>query len=289
MSGQNEKINSYNINGYYSPIKYKYSKGILQIHVYLEFVTYQYSGKKDAKGTKIYDKNKPSVKSEISTSKYISMFKKGVMQAYSEQKIVGNKNDFEKGINFNTKLIIHEKKKGKKYNKKQQFVEVMIGGECPNCTSEGNHWYHSGPNMNATIGVEYVKECTIYMPTNEQVRKNKESGYNTPKDDFGSTSAHELGHILGLDDAYYDKMDKVDRCADNDETGRKYSKNLYDNIMKHHKHCKVVRANDIEMMLIAYNRIDGISVFASQSYKDYKGHKFSKAIKNRKDNQKDGE
>lgn len=280
-----KNINSYNINGYYSPIKYKYAKGTLQIHVYLEFATYKYSGKRDAQGNKIYDKNKPSVKSEISASKYISMFKKGVVKAYSDQKVVGNENDFKPGINFNTKLIIHEKKKGKKYNKKQQFIEVMIGGECPNCTSEGDHWYHAGPNKNAIIGVEYANEYVIYMPTNEQVRKNMEEGYSSPTLDYESTSAHELGHVLGLDDAYYNG---VDRCADNRETAYEYDKKLYDNIMKHHNRYKVARANDIEMMLTAYNRIDGVTSFASQSYKRYKGHKFSKAIKNKKDYQKDG-
>lgn len=215
------------------------------------------------------------------------MFKKGIKEVYS-QKIVGNKNDFKKGVNFNTKLYIHEKKKGIKYNDRQQFVEVLIGGECPNCTSDGNHWYHSGYNHNTVVGVEYTNECIIYMPTNEQVRKNIKAGYNMPHYDYGITAAHELGHILGLDDAYYDEDNHVDRCADNDETGYQYKKNLYDNIMKNHYHCHVIRANDIEMMLTAYNKIDGTSIFASQSYKNYGKWQISQAIKNRKDYQDDG-
>ena len=125
------------------------------------------------------------------------------------------------------------------------------------------------------------------MPTNEQVRKNIKEWYDIPHYDYDITAAHELGHILGLDDAYYDANNKIDRCADNDETGFKYGRNKYDNIMKNHDYCKKVGANDIEMMLVAYDKINGVSFFASQSYKDYKGHKFSEAIRNRIDYQED--
>ena len=47
---KNKKINSYNIKGTYPPVKYKFVDGTLEIHVYLEFVTYSYSGKVDSVG-----------------------------------------------------------------------------------------------------------------------------------------------------------------------------------------------------------------------------------------------
>ena len=50
----------------------------LQIHVYLEFVTYSDTGKMNSSKVKIFKKNPASVKSEISTAKYISMFKEGI-------------------------------------------------------------------------------------------------------------------------------------------------------------------------------------------------------------------
>lgn len=281
-----KKINSYNFNGNYPAVKYKFAKGKLEIHVYLEFVTYTYSGKKDAEGTLIYTKKKASANSSISTSKYISMFKKGIKKAYSNRHIVGGKGDFKKGINFDTKLVIHEKKKGKKYNSKQEFVEVLIGGECPNCTTDGDHWYHEDINKNASGYIENPNTCIIYMPTNEQTYTNTEKGYDGPKE-FTSTSAHELGHALGLADAYYDKKNEDDRCAENEETAEKYSYKRYDNLMKSHKYYKYAKANDFEMMLEACDKISGQTTPASQYYKTYSDKKISKVIKNHDDNQKD--
>ena len=50
------------------------------------------------------------------------MFKEGVETAYSNVKVKGNSGDFKKGVNFTTKLIVHDKKSKEKYNSKQQFV-----------------------------------------------------------------------------------------------------------------------------------------------------------------------
>ncbi|MCM1179920.1 MAG: Ig-like domain-containing protein [Clostridium sp.] len=282
-----KKINEYNIQGIYSPVKYKMVGNTLQIHVYLEFVTYSDTGKKDADQVKIFKKKKASVKSEISTAKYISMFKDGIKNAYSDVQVRGNSNDFKKGINFNTELFIHENNGKKKYNSKQQFIEVLIGGECPNCTQKGDHWYHSGRNKNANIPLNKEYSRVIYMPTNEQVRTNKKKGYNYPKKDYGSTAAHELGHILGLDDAY--ATDTYDRCADNNETGYKYGKGAYDNLMKHHNKYKKINANGIEMILKAVDPDTGIPVFGSQCFKSYNYEIISDVIKNHTDNENDVE
>ncbi|MDE6434394.1 MAG: Ig-like domain-containing protein [Lachnospiraceae bacterium] len=280
-------MNSYNIKGCYSPVKYKMANGILEIHVYLEFVTYSDTGQKNAGNVKIFKKKPASVKGEITTQQYISMFKEGIEAAYSDVKVKGNKGDFKKGINFKTKLIIHDKKGKEKYNSKQEFVEVLIGGECPNCTKKGDHWYHSGNNHNASGYTEYKYIYCIYMPTNEQVRANK--GYNYPATDYAVTAAHELGHILGLDDAYYDAENKCDRCADNKETGYKYDKNVYDNLMKHHRYdeSKKINANGIEMILQAVDPNTGMPKFASQCFKSYGDETISDVIKNHNDYQKD--
>ena len=278
-----KNINSYNIKGCYSPVKYKMANGTLQIHVYLEFVTYSDTGKSNGSNVKIFQKKPASVKGEFSAADYTAKFKKGIKEAYSDVKITGGKGDFKSGINFNTKLIIHEKNGKEKYHSKQQFVEVLIGGECPNCTKKGDHWYHAGPNDNASGYSEYEYSCCIYMPTNEQVRAN--TGYNYPATDYGSTAAHELGHILGLDDAY--ATDKYDRCADNSETGYEYDDNRYDNLMKHHNHYKKINTNGIEMMLKAVDSNTGIPDFASQCFKSYGDETISEVIKNHKDYEKD--
>lgn len=281
-----KNMNSYHVNGNYSPVKYKFADNMLQIHVYLEFVTYADTGKVDDRGDKIYKKKKASVKGEISTKKYISMFQEGIKKAYKIDAI-GTKKDFKKGINFKTKLVIHEKKSGKKFNANQKFFEVLIGGECPNCTNKGNHWYHAGTNYNAFEYREYGNTPTIYMPTNEQVRTNKKKEFNTPKDDYGSTAAHELGHILGLDDAYYDSDKGYDRCADNSETGYKYCDKHYDNLMKHHVYYKKINTNGIEMLLEAVDENTGMPYFASQCFNNYSDMKISRVIKNDNDDEED--
>ncbi len=289
---KNKNINTYNIKGNYSPVKYKFVEGTLQIHVYLEFVTYSYSQNVDRGGVKIYKKKPANAKSTIPSKKYISMFKKGLQDAYNIN-VKGNKNDFKKGIKFKTKLIIHEKtkKNSKSFHSSQKFIEVLIGGECPNCTFEIPHWYHAGHNKNASGHKEYGDTRLIYMPTNEQVETNTKKGYNIPKNDYGAVSAHELGHILGLADAYYDNG--YDRCADNNETGYEYDtdEGFYDNLMKHHAWYKKINANGIEMILNAVDENTGMPNFASQYFKTYgkKENKkiISKVIKNKKDNQKD--
>lgn len=106
---KDKNINSYNINGYYSPIKYRYAKGVLQIHVYLEFVTYE----RDAKNEKLYHKKKASVQSEIPTSQYISMFKQGVIKAYSDKTIIGNKMILNREYGLIQKWLSTKRKRAK--------------------------------------------------------------------------------------------------------------------------------------------------------------------------------
>ena len=283
-----KNINSYNIKGTYSPVKYKFVDDTLQIHVYLEFATYSDTGKLDAEKTKIYEKKKASVKSEIPTAEYISMFKRGVKNAYKVN-VIGGKGDFKKGVNFSTKIFIHEKYNKEKYNSKQKFIEVLIGGECPNCTKVGDHWYHTHILDNAEGYYEYGDDTMcIYMPTHEQVRQNKIAGYRNPYDDiegYGVTAAHELGHTLGLDDAYFG--DGYDRCADNNETGYEYQDKQFDNVMKGGFYYKIMNANEIEMMLKAVDEDTGMPDHASQCFKTYEDYKISKVIKNHYDYQKD--
>lgn len=282
-----KNMNSYNVNGIYPPVKYKFAKGNLEIHVYLEFVTYFDTGRKDIDKEKIYEKRKVNVQSEVSASDYVSMFKAGLKKAYAI-KVIGGKGDFKKGVNFNTKLVIHEKKAGKKYNAKQKFMEVLIGGECPDCTQKGDHWYHADTSPVPPDYAEYGDDVpAIYMPTNEQVRANADPGARIPciGERYEVTAAHELGHALGLDDAYYE--DGYDRCADNSETGYEYICGNYDNIMKCCMRYKRMNANEIEMILEAVNKNTGIPDFASQSFKTYPECKISRVIKNHRDYQKD--
>lgn len=282
-----KKINSYSIGGTYSPVKYRFANDKLEIHVYLEFVTYRDTGRMDADDIKIYEKQKVTVQSEVSADSYVSMFKEGIKSAYQID-VFGGKGDFKEGINFKTELFIHEKGMGEKYNARQKFVEVLIGGECPNCTKPGDHWYHVGILTDYSEYSGWVP--IIYMPTHEQVRENAATGARIPmtgKFDYGVISAHELGHVLGLEDAYSDKG--FDRCADNSETGYEYRTGLYDNLMKGGKNYPQINANGIEMMLHAVDEETGLPYVASESFDTYGLVEISPVIKDRRDLQTEGE
>lgn len=78
---------------------------------------------------------------------------------------------------------------------------------------------------------------------------------------------------------------KIDRCAENDETAVCLGEGDYDNLMKNDIRINKVKANDIEMMLYAYNITKG-SLFASyQYYKTYNTNQISKVIVNTHDEQ----
>lgn len=261
---KNKQINTYNINGKYVPIKYKMVDNKLQIHVYLEFVQYTNSNKKDRYGDYIF------IKKESTDYERINRFKTGITNGFSDLQIIGGNGDFKKGIDFQTKLIIHDRKAKEKYNGRQLFIEVLMGGECPDCTSEGDHWYHHCTvNGNADDYVEYKDTSVIFIPTDEQVMANKKKGYNIPHDDLESVCAHELGHAFGLEDAYYDDVNKVDRCAENNETAVYFRLGDYDNLMKNSIRVNRAKANDIEMILFAYTMGKGYPTKAFQYYNKF--------------------
>ena len=261
---KNRQINTYNVNGKYVPIKYKMVDNKLEIHVYLEFVQYTNSNKKDRYGDYIF------MKKESTDYGRINRFKTGITNGFSDLQIIGGNGDFKKGIDFQTKLIIHDRKAKEKYNGRQLFIEVLMGGECPDCTSEGDHWYHHCTvNGNADDYVEYKDTSVIFIPTDEQVMANKKKGYNIPHDDLESVCAHELGHAFGLADAYYDDVNKVDRCAENNETAVYFRLGDYDNLMKNSIRVNRAKANDIEMILFAYTMGKGYPTKAFQYYNKF--------------------
>lgn len=141
----------------------------MEIHVYLEFVQYTNSNKKHRYGDYIF------MKKESTDYERINRFKTGIINGFSDLQIIGGNGDFKKGIDFQTKLIIHDRKANEKYNKKQLFIEVRLGRECPNCTSEGDHWYHECGNLNARGYFDYESApTTIYIPISVLVLPQRE-------------------------------------------------------------------------------------------------------------------
>ena len=262
----------------------------MYIHIYLEYSTYT-KNKQGGYDRKEYKSVKGVYRDddEHLGKSYQEEFETGIKDAYS-MFVVGNKNDFGEGVNFSTKLVIHDKKDKDKehYASDQQFLQVRIGGECPDEETEecdSNHWFHA---YSSDYNVLW-EGVGIYMPTNEQLKTDNDGmediiGYR-------ECAAHELGHILGLDDAYYDRENKIDRLLENEETCF-HLKNHWTNIMENSRNKIQMRANDIEMILLAYSLSFQPDTLTRQYYRKYElgedTYPLSLAIKNKKDKEKEG-
>lgn len=273
-------------------IKYHLTPETLYIHIYLEYSTYVknraggYDRKeyKPVKGVYLGDEN------NIGKS-YQEEFETGIQEAYNTF-VVGNEDDFGEGVNFRTRLVIHDKKDEKlgkeTYAPDQKFLQVRIGGECPDKGTEecdSNHWFHAHADFCDVLN-EY---SDIYIPTNEQLAldaKDKDAiesiiGYR-------ECAAHELGHIFGLADAYYDYG--LDRLIENEETCI-HLKNEWTNVMEGCRKKIQMLANDFEMMLLAYGLSFEPKILIPklvwQYYKKYelkgKTYPLSLVIRNKKD------
>ncbi len=275
-------------------IKYHLTPETLYIHIYLEYSTYVknraggYDRKeyKPVKGVYLGDEN------NIGKS-YQEEFETGIQEAYNTF-VVGNEDDFGEGVNFRTRLVIHDKKDEKlgkeTYAPDQKFLQVRIGGECPDKGTEEcsfNHWFHAYSN---DLNVLW-EGAGIYMPNNDKLNLRGEKQRMETITGYRETAAHELGHIFGLADAYYDRENKIDRLLENEETSFRLKKE-WTNIMKSSRKKIQMKANDIEMMLLAYGLSFQTDTLTRQYYREYKlgiwTYPLSRVIKNKNDMQREG-
>ena len=184
--------------------------------------------------------------------------------------IANREQEYEfQGMDFDIEFSFHEKGDGEAYHAEQIFNEILIGGECPSkgCiySRPEEHWYHEEW---ATDG-NNEDISRIYMPYADQLQNNiNEKRKIMPDEGYAYASAHEMGHALGLFDAYpYD--DGRDRFTDNEETGVPEPSILgsYDNIMAERVINKFLMPNDLEMMFKAYAVTEGKSWTHLQMYK----------------------
>ena len=181
---------------------------------------------------------------------------------------------------FDTKLVFHEKGKGS-YNKNQTFMLVGIGGECryfKQCSSQ--YWFHAY-GLHGGDMLSNDEAIFVYMPTNTQLNASAENRIG-----YRANAAHEMGHALGLDDAY--KATGVSQLYRNHETCV-YSifEKKWTNIMEGSRKDISMNANDIEMLLLAYGEANEHKNDPFQHYRDYGKHTVSDAIQIRKDEYND--
>ena len=277
-------------------IKYHLTTDTLYIHVYVRFYTYDRKTGKEtaapkAKGTYADDPDKKG-------GSYRDEFVRGVTSAFSTF-IQGSKYDFAGGVSFHTKLVLHDKDQGG-YAGGQEFLGVSIGGDCDCGECRGytdltqkdtgyNYWFHA---LGCANGSAFGSGNMIHIPDNTNLKRKEVKKSMETVSDFRSSCAHEMGHILGLGDAYKDtdtnNISSV-RMTYNKETCFKKD-NEWCNIMLSSEKCKTIISNDLEMMLLAY----GLSFVPEQQQKDvmqyYRSHYWngeacylSKAIKKGED------
>lgn len=258
---------------YYPCIKYHLTPKTLYIHLYVEFCTY---GDNNQKGP-LRDEQF-TYYGEQKDRTYYQEFRKGVEDAYSIR-VQGNENDFAPGVQFDTKLVFHEKGNGDS-NENQTFMWIGIGGECRNfdqCSSR--YWFHTYPLFSGQM-LSSEGAIFVYMPTNTQLAEMNYVEEN-PRG-YRATAAHEMGHALGLDDAY--EATGVSQLYRNHETCvYSFLDRKWTNIMESSRDNLSMTTNDIEMLLLAYGVANENINNVFQHYRDYGEHIVSDAIQIRED------
>lgn len=284
-NSNNKNINNYyltqtnasngKIENYYPAIKYQFNGKTLTIHLYIEYSSYRFSNQFHADGTPVcIEEPMSAVKNKVRKNgkKYVNQFQKGLKKYFHNQLVKGTKENFGSKVNFKTALVIHRKDNNKEnYHRDQQFIEVMVGGI--NKYSYNKDMYHKDSNPYWYHALTLDQK--IYIPEDGQLKLNAGKDYQTPVSDYLAASAHEMGHVLGLGDAYYDDTTGMERHTENKETCI-YENGVHYNMMQSSN--KGFTANDFEMMLRAYQE-DGNGKVVTQYYKSHDKFIISDAIK----------
>ena len=199
--------------------------------------------------------------------------------------------DFEKGVTLSCEVhFIRKQLTGDKQ------IPVYIGEEKK---SDGSYWFwvHSEEK-----DIKKKEKGSIYqyptyhfddkgryvnIPTNPQLSSNTAKGRSDEftLTEYQQTCAHEFGHVLGLDDAYRDTIDKgygeKELVRIDDFFFEKYYPKACIMLKERTKDFKMITANDLEMVLLAYNNAQNPDKKRNswQSYREYQYQIESKTYK----------
>ncbi|MDR1017811.1 MAG: Ig-like domain-containing protein [Lachnospiraceae bacterium] len=293
------------INGgkFKSPIKYNYStkNKTLYIHVYVKFsgpgMNQKFQEYREVGYKYVYKKT--------DNVTYKTLAKRGFVN-YWYVNVKGNKYDFGSGINFKTKVVLHEGG-----NIGQRYVSVIIGDNSINGMSDmdksqgywhfvrgASRWSSKLKEKNGKYKMYYgysSTEIVMHLATQYQTAiANKGRYYNSPEEtytDYASVAGHELGHYFGISDAYNDKNNRIIRVTPTDEIGTPVKKedkwdDGVENIMEGTRNFFAV-SNDIEMILQAQGDAINNKTYSYQAYRSYasgdkKQYQYKKSVVIRK-------
>lgn len=269
------------------------------VHIYINF---QYKGKAENKFI-TYDKKGTIVKHKKT---YRQVFENGIKKYWGNKgktvfkggdkiieeptgRAVKNRYYYEKDFENSVKLkcFVHI---NEKLGREDKCISVLFGSQ--NKSEKNDTYWFWVTDEHVTYkkigGYDYrlykpnSKNWYMNIPTNEQLRINVIDAMKAGRDiirrnqkisDYEKTCSHEFGHILGLNDAY-DLEDehlgtKTLRRSDSVMVRHYYNFALImDN--EYNDHFVGIRANDLEMVLLAYNYSkEKENEYSWQSYLDY--------------------
>lgn len=190
--------------------------------------------------------------------------------------------DFEEGVVLRCQVHINER-----CNITSHYIPVTIGGKKG---SDKNYWFWTVANADDIV-VNKKKTVAVYesydpygvnrkivIPTNPELENNpsasKQKSYRM--DIYKKTCAHEFGHMLGLDDAYKLEVDNAYEKTTIYRIEGSMLNGYYDGycMMDNEKQVKSkFRANDLEMVLYAYNNMQS-NEKRTESWQPYRTYQY---------------